>query len=133
MAGYVCIHCKEEYKTEKGLHSAQFSKNDPGHYVCYKCTDGNTSKAIELLKTHRDSHKMEKKPLTLNELEQQLKKCRELGATGEEPIFLEGTVVTGVEGLKISTRTRAYNAALCDPLTMNIGQIINIWGIPYND
>lgn len=72
------------------------------------------------------------KPLTLNELEQKLSELRKLGATGEEPVFLDGTVATGVEGLKISTRTRAYNAALCEPLTMGIGRIVNIWGVPDN-
>jgi|GEM_PF-6081597 len=73
---------------------------------------------------------MIRKPLTLNELEQKLSELRKLGATGYEPVFLDGTVVTGVEGLKISTRTRAYNAVLCQPLNMGIGQIVNIWGVP---
>ena len=73
---------------------------------------------------------MSAKPITLDELEEQLKVCRELGATGAEPVFLDCSVVTGIEGLKISARTRAHHAGLCEPLTMQIGKIINIWGIP---
>jgi len=76
---------------------------------------------------------MPTKPLTLNELEQQLSKCRELGASGDEPVFLEGSVVTGIEGLKITTITRAHHAGLCAPQTMGIGKIISIWGVPAND
>jgi hypothetical protein len=69
-------------------------------------------------------------PMTLEDLERRLAELRKLGATGKEPVFLEGSVTTGIEGLKISTRTRARNAGLCNPLSMGIGQIVRIWGLP---
>ncbi|TCT21177.1 hypothetical protein [Thiobaca trueperi] len=72
-------------------------------------------------------------PLTLRDLETQLADCRRLGATGDEPVFLEGSVITGIEGLKITTRTRARQVALCAPATLNVGQIVLIWGVPEQD
>ncbi|WP_043756721.1 hypothetical protein [Imhoffiella purpurea] len=72
-------------------------------------------------------------PMTLNDLEARLAECRRLGATGEEPVFLEGTVVTGIEGLKISTLMRARYAGLCSPATIGNGQIVRIWGAGSRD
>lgn len=69
-------------------------------------------------------------PMTLNDLEARLAECRRLGATGEEPVFLEGSVVTGIEGLKITTVTRARHASLCSPATLGSGRIVRIWGVP---
>ena len=69
-------------------------------------------------------------PMTLNDLETRLAELRALGATGDEPVFLEGTVITGIEGLAITTRTRARQAALCEPATIGIGRIVRIWGVP---
>ena len=69
--------------------------------------------------------------MTLQELQDKLQELYALGATGYETVFLEGAVVTGVEGLKISTRTIAKNAGLCRPHNIkNHLQIVNIWGTP---
>ncbi|MBK1722801.1 hypothetical protein CKO23_11155 [Thiocystis violacea] len=71
--------------------------------------------------------------MTLNDLETRLAELRDLGATGEEPVFLEGSVITGIAGLKITNVTRARQAALCEPATMGIGRIVRIWGVPARD
>lgn len=68
--------------------------------------------------------------MTLSELETRLAELRRLGATGDEPVILEGSVLTGMDGLKISTVCRARNAALCSPATMGTGRIVRIWGVP---
>lgn len=70
---------------------------------------------------------MASEPMTLNDLEKKLRDVRELGATGEEPVFLEASVITGVEGLTIKTNARARNVALCSPVTLGIGRIARIW------
>lgn len=72
----------------------------------------------------------QRSPMTLDMLEMELKQARELGASGDEPVFLEGTVRTGINGLKISTITRAYHANLCNPVSLGVGPIISIWGVP---
>ena len=68
--------------------------------------------------------------MNLEELESRLAEIRRLGATGQEPIIIEGIVATGIDGLKISTVCSARNAALCQPASLGLGPIVRIWGVP---
>jgi len=66
--------------------------------------------------------------MTLKDLEAQLAECRELGAAGDAPVYLECSVMTGI--VRVSLITRARHAALCEPASMGGEQIVRIWGVP---